>query len=77
MHAGIVYKTEGGDAALGDCDVDLMLPSAIKWSKWTVANCEKYDNFGGSDKDEPNESIGGADSDDSEGPDGSDGPLSA
>ena len=75
--AGNVYKIEGGDAALGDCDVDLMLPPAIKWSKWTVANCEEYDNSDGSDKDEPNEFISGAESGDSGDSGGSDGPSSA
>jgi len=65
------------NAALGDCDVDLMLPPAIKWSKWTVANCEEYDHSDGSDKDKPNESISGAESDDSGDSDGSDEPSSA
>ena len=41
--------TSEGDT-IADCEVDLLLPKGVKWSKWRVAAAAEYDSDGsGSD----------------------------
>ena len=47
---GSVYCIESSDDAVGDYDIDLLLPTAVKWSSWVLAGCsEHHDNDSDSD----------------------------
>ena len=47
---GSVYAITSQDDTIADCEVDLLLPKGVKWSKWRVAAAVEYDSDGsGSD----------------------------
>ena len=70
---GSVYAKTSEDDTIADCEVDLLLPNGVKWSKWRVAAAAEYDSDGGGSGASGSESAweGGG------GPSGSDEPAIA